>query len=234
MTDVDIGSLLKNFATDIKEDLKREIQANADISIRNHEETRKRLDSFGRDLHSVDSKVDVLWKKVHGPNVPPPRSSGEYRFHLAKGDDSKPLQETVSNHDLSIQSLQAEVKVLTQQVKTSEAASVEAREAATSAKGGVAEVRQIAEQVLAMNKEQSESLGIGVSLARIGEFLHWLKTKQGQRYAATMFAAATSLVTALGTTYALMTNRLPAPTDPVPVIYQLAPAPPVSSEAPHP
>lgn len=253
MTDVDIAALLKNFATDIKEDLKKEIQANADISIRNHEETRKRLDAFGKDLHSVDNKVDVLWRKVHGPNVPPPKSSGEYRLHLDKESASapKPLAQSVSDHDLSIQSLQAEVKTLTEQVKTSETAAQEAREAAklakeeaegakkaaTEAKSGMTEVKGIAQEVLAMNKEQSQNLGIGVSLARIGEFFVWLKTKQGQRYAATMFAAATSLITAMGTTYALVTKRLPAPTDPVPTVhtvYVQSPGPAPSGSSRHP
>lgn len=246
MSDVDIAALLKNFATDIKEDLKKEIQANADISIRNHEETRKRLDAFGKDLHSVDNKVDVLWKKVHGPNVPPPKSSGEYRLHIERERASapKPLAQSVSDHDLSIQSLQAEMKTLTEQVKTSETAANEAREAAKlakeeaeGAKKGMAEVKGIAEEVLAMNREQSQNLGIGVSLARIGEFFVWLKTKQGQRYAATMFAAATSLITAMGTTYALVTKRLPAPTDPVPAVhtvYVTTPPPASSGSARHP
>lgn len=245
MTDVDIASLLKNFAQDIKDDLKKEIQANADISIRNHEETRKRLDSFGRDLHSVDKKVDVLWRKVHGPNVPPPKTSGEYRLHLdkqAKGDE-KPLAdlaESVSDHDLRIESLQADMKVLTEQVKTSEAAARQAKDAADKAKGAVGEVKEIAEEVLAMNRMQNQNLGIGVSLRGIGEFFQWLKTKQGQRYVATMFAAATSLVTALGTTYALLTKRLPAPTDPVPTAAHTVyvpvpvPAPSHGSAAVHP
>lgn len=252
MTDVDIASLLKNFAQDIKDDLKKEIQANADISIRNHEETRKRLDSFGRDLHSVDKKVDVLWRKVHGPNVPPPKTSGEYRLHLDKQakEGSKPLAdlaESVSDHDLRIEGLQADMKVLTEQVKTSEAAARQAKDAAdkakdeaASAKGAVGEVKEIAEEVLAMNRMQNQNLGIGVSLRGIGEFFQWLKTKQGQRYVATMFAAATSLVTALGTTYALLTKRLPAPTDPVPTTAHTVyvpvpvPAPSHGSPAPHP
>lgn len=238
MTDVDIASLLKNFAQDIKDDLKKEIQANADISIRNHEETRKRLDSFGRDLHSVDNKVDVLWQKVHGPNVPPPKSSGEYRLHLDKERESskKPIAESVTDHDLRIQGLQADMKVLTEQVKEAKEASDKAKSEATQAKDGVSEVKGIAEEVLAMNREQSQNLGIGVTFARIGEFVQWLKTKQGQRYAATMFAAATSLVTALGTTYAIITKRLPSPTDPVPTVHtvyvQAPAAPPASSGSP--
>lgn len=247
MTDVDIASLLKNFAQDIKDDLKKEIQANADISIRNHEETRKRLDAFGQELQSVDKKVDVLWRKVHGPNVPPPKSSGEYRLHLDKERESakKALAESVTDHDLRIDGLQAEVKLLTEQVKTSEAAAKEAKaeaieakkaageaqKAATETKTEMTEVKGIAEQVLAMNREQSQNLGIGVSLARIGDFFQWLKTKQGQRYAATMFAAATSLITAIGTTYAILTKRLPAPSDPVPTVYIPAPS---GSSSPHP
>jgi len=244
VTDVDIASLLKNFAQDIKDDLKKEIQANADISIRNHEETRKRLDSFGRDLHSVDSKVDVLWKKVHGPKVPPPKSSGEYRLHLDKQaqEGAKPLAESVSDHDLRIESLQADMKVLTEQVKTSEAAARQAKEAAdkakdeaSDAKDATREVKEIAQEVLAMNRMQNQNLGIGVSLRGIGEFFQWLKTKQGQRYAATMFAAATSLVTAMGTSYALITKRLPTPTDPVPTtahtVYVPVPVPAVTAPA---
>ncbi len=208
MTDPDIVSLLKNFADDIKTNLKKDIAANADISVRNHEETRRGLITLRNELHEVKGTVHILWRKVNGPNAPPPQSSGEYRLVSERLEKEKPLTQSVSDHNLDLESLKAQVMVLDK--KSDELAS---RVEQTG--GEVREARGIALQVLEMNKEQSASLGIGVSIQKIGDFLAWLKTKQGQRYAATLFAAATSLITALGTSYALFTNRLPAPTDPV-------------------
>lgn len=197
MTDVDITSLLQNFANDIKGELKKDIRANADISIKNHEETRRELGGLRTELHEVKSTVNILWKKVMSPNVPPPKSSGEYRQVDAKLAKEKPLVQSVSDHNLDLSSLKSQVITLNDKFDS---------------------LSGIAHEVLAMNREQSASLGIGVSIRKVGEFLAWAKTKEGQRYVATIFAAATSLVTALGTTYALMTKRLPTPMDPVPTV----------------
>lgn len=231
MTDVDIAALLKNFADDIKTDLKKDIAANADISIKNHEETRKELGGLRGELHEVKSTVHILWRKVNGPNVPPPKGSGEYRQIDATLAKEKPIVETVSDHNLDLESLKAQVTVLDRKTDT-------LSEQVQGTTVEVKEAKNIAEQVLAMNKEQNKSLGIGVSIQRIGEFFTWLKTKEGQRYAATIFAAATSLVTAMGTTYALVTNRLPAPNSPpypVPSIQTvLVPVPMPSLTAPGP
>lgn len=219
MTDVDIASLLKNFAEDIKSDLKKEIQDNANISIRNHEETRKEIGGIKSEVHGLTNTVNVLWRKVNGPNVPPPKTSGEYRQVDASLAKEKPLAQSVSDHNLDLQSLQGQVKALDTKVdnvgQDAQRAAADAKEAKEAAEQG----RKIAQQVLAMNEKQNESLGIGVSIRRVGEFLKWAKTKEGQRYVATLFAAATSLVTATGTAFAIITHRLPAPTDPVPVVH---------------
>lgn len=211
-----LRSLLKNFADDIKSDLRKQIQDNADISIKNHEETRKEMTGIKGEVHGLTNTVNVLWRKVNGPNVPPPKTSGEYRQVDATLSKEKPLIQSVSDHNLDLQSLQGQVKVLDTKVdivgKSAEQAVKAAEEAGAAAHQG----REIAEKVLAMNEQQNASLGIGVSVRRIGEFFTWAKTKEGQRYVATILGAATSLVTALGTSYALVTHRLPAPNGPVP------------------
>lgn len=64
----------------------------------------------------------------------------------------------------------------------------------------------------------------------LGELVRWLmKSREGQKFVLAGFAAFTSLITALGTTYALATGRLPVPTSPVP---QATAAPHVNFTAP--
>lgn len=206
MTDVDITSLLKNFADDIKTELKRDIRANADISIKNHEETRKEIHGIRGEVHGLTNTVNILWRKVNGPNIPPPKTSGEYRRVDQSLVKEKPLAQSVSDHNLDLQSLRAQMIGLDKKVDGLGDKVQETTKAVDEAKG-------VARQVLVMNERQNASLGIDVSIRRIGEFVLWLKTKEGQRYAATLFAATTSLITALGTTYAIMTKRLPLPSD---------------------
>lgn len=220
MTDVDIASLLKNFADDIKGDLRKQIQVNADISLKNHEETRREILGIRTNVESLQGSVSglhgtvgVLWRKVNGPNVPLPKTSGEYRQIDASVAKEKPLAQTVSDHNLDLQALNAQVRVLDTKVD-------EAKKAADDAKDAAKHGSNIAEKVLAMNEQQNVSLGIGISVRRIGEFFVWAKTKEGQRYIATILGAATSLVTAMGTTYAILTHRLPSPVSPPPATVQ--------------
>jgi hypothetical protein len=60
----------------------------------------------------------------------------------------------------------------------------------------------------------------------IGEFFKWImKSREGQKFVLAGFAALTSLITALGTVYALATGRLPMPDSPRgQVIHEQAPA----------
>lgn len=227
MTDVDIASLLKNFADDIKSELKKDIQANADISIKNHEETRKEIHGIRGEVHGLTNTVNILWRKVNGPNIPPPKTSGEYRQVDQSIVEEKPLAQSVSDHNLDLQSLRAQMIGLDKKV---DEIGGKVQENTKS----VDEAKDVAKQVLAMNEKQNASLGIDVSIRRIGEFLLWLKTKEGQRYAATLFAAVTSLVTALGTTYAIMTKRLPLPSDAAPTVQTVYVPFPMAPSAPYP
>ena len=83
------------------------------------------------------------------------------------------------------------------------------------------------ETAIAQNERQLKAMGLRPAsetkdrgaLLRFLDLLGWmLQEPEGRRFGLTALGALTSLVTALGTTYALVTGRLPLPHDPVPAV----------------
>jgi hypothetical protein len=128
--------------------------------------------------------VGHLWQRVNGSNPPPPGEPPSAPSSPPLDDMATGAFAKASSHDLDIFAMRREVQ----------------------------ELKTALSSVLEINKEQSKALGVGVDVKRSAEFLDWIMTtKAGQRWVLTVFAALTSLITAVGTTYALITGRLPLP-----------------------
>lgn len=192
----------------------------ADSSLREHEKTR-------RHVAHVTKMTTQLWSEVFGRDKPPPGGPGDdgLNFALTEPDTdpghtkgSRPILPTtapsgkISEHDATLAGLQGQVIAVDGKVET------------------------LVEQVSALTKLQKEQMGLHEGdersiVRRIVDGTVWLFTNRaGRKFALTLIAALTSLVTALGTTYALATGRLPLPSANTPSIVQPAPpAPPAPS-----
>lgn len=81
-----------------------------------------------------------------------------------------------------------------------------------------AKVGELAEVVNTIKDQNSRQLqALGTEEKGIAALVSWMfKEKDGQKFFFSAFAAITGLVTAIGTTYALLTGRLPMPNSPPP------------------
>lgn len=191
MDDEKLTSLLQGFAEDLKSHVDEQVKTSkleiSNLVLSTQQEASKEL-AYQRSL------VTSLWRSVKGSDPPPPNDGSSPP--PADSGNGIPLDDIAngafakaSAHDLDIHALRGQL--------------------IASERNVVAMVQSEIQKVLAVNGEQSKALGIG---AKGGEFLGWIAgTRAGQRWVLSAFAAATSLVTAVGTLYALVTGRLPLP-----------------------
>lgn len=217
---------LKAFLGELKQEIKTEINGlhdvikrNADQSVSAHEATRRTLASFQVSLNH-------LWRRVEGSDPPPPLAGSgleglDVDEKTAKAveraeaalpavpegaKDIDELGRQVTGHNTTIEALSGRMSSLEDEVKT---------------------VKEHVTESLDLQRRQTEAMGIKTEadtrsvLTRLVDGLAWMvKEREGQKFALSMFAAATGLVTAVGTTYAILTGRLPLPTAQVPAVQQ--------------
>ena len=214
--DSKLKEYLENLRTDLKSSvssLEHRIKENADTSLASHEATRKQVSALGR-------MVTHLWKQVKGSDPPPPADDDGNIISLPGG---KPMDEQLTDHDLTIAAMQGQVISVDAKVNTVK------EEMAT--KVHVDAVRDdlllVVEQVRIQNERQLKAMGLRPeeptagrsALLRFVDLLGWMvQEPEGRRFGMTMLGALTSFVTAAGTTYALVTGRLPLPTQSVPTV----------------
>lgn len=175
-----------------------------DRSLEHYQNTSRRLDKYGSNLRK-------LWKKVNGtdsdppdPSIPP-TANGDASYHKPGLDElAARAHDMASEHDLDIPAMEAKVLVVDGKIE--------------NVKGHVAKVDEKVDGLIELQKKQMSAQGMRPeddersATRRIFDLFIWfVKEKEGQKFALAAFAAITSLVTAVGTTYALMTGRLPLP-----------------------
>lgn len=210
--------------------LHKRLKENADQSLSAHEATRKAV-------AKVNQKVDTLWRHNFGDDAAPPSPGGAlaevtlpplaapkpknaHAMSMVTPPEFQPLEAKVSSHDGSIADLTGRIMTMASELKETKAAQKE---------------------TLELTKKQTSAMGIKGTetdersfLTRLFDGLAWMvKEREGQRYTLSMVAAITGLITTVGTTYAIMTGRLPLPSQVVPTLQQPY-APPPQLPAPLP
>lgn len=199
---------LDGFKAEIHQDLKglrANMTENADRSLQAHESTR-------RHVARLATMVKKMWTKVYGSDPPPPAGDDEDLSFSMTEPTTKPgaktnaslqtaavkLERHVSEHDATLDGMSGRLITLS------------------------SNQNQLAEQVKLLIGLQKEQMGRRDEderplLQRLFDGLGWIaRERDGRRFALTLIAAVSGLVTAFGTSYAIMTGRLPSPTSPVP------------------
>lgn len=213
-----VRDLLNDFRKDFRDERKQigeTVTAQAERTIAAQEDMRKQVVHLTKMTYS-------LWRNVRGDDPPPPPPTPEESFEQAAKD---PLKQTGSQKAIK------PLGDLTEDVEeTAETIASHASDIAII-HTQISDVKKRQDELLSLQKEQmgkkdeQDPRSVG---ARILDGLVWVvKEREGQKFAATMIAGLTGLVTALGTTYAIVTGRLPLPTSPVnqPALVSPSPAP---------
>lgn len=173
-----------------------------DLSLKEHEKTR-------RHVAHVTSMTRALWIEVFGKDKPPPGGGDAISFALTEPDTNpghtrglRPIDDLpsgkISEHDATLAGFQGQLIAVDAKVES---------------------LVKLQKEQMGLRDADDRSVG-----RRIVDGFLWLTTKRaGHKFALTLVAALTSLVTALGTTYALSTGRLPLPI--APTSHQIAPPP---------
>jgi len=232
----DLKSTVDERFESMKSEVKAQLQEQKNISLESHEATRRQVSALG-------SMVSTLWREVKGSDPPPPPDGRQSVF-----PQEKAMRETVSEHDLTIASIQGEIIGVNSALKEIRDNTVTKDEHAelkraiddvrcvTITKDEHADLLKTVEEVRAINARQTTAMGIRMEpkeeqpglAVRAFEFMQWLfKEREGQKFVLTTIAALTSLVTTIGTVYAAMTGHFPLSTTPAPAIQTVyvAPAP---------
>lgn len=218
---LEVKKLLGGFAEELKKEFREEMRGargmmkeHADQNFRSHESTRRQVVHMTR-------MTATLWKDVRGSDPPPlpPAPGDDTSFSEAAKEiwpqppgarPARPLDDLTedvatvvdktSSHDNDIAGVQG--RLLTVEAQTGEV------------------LKLVKEQMGKKDGPETRSL-----LTRLVDGLLWsFREREGQRYTLTLIAGITGLITALGTTYAIATGRLPMPTSPPPVPALRAPA----------
>lgn len=211
MGEADIKRYLDELHSDLKRELgetehriERRIKQTQDISIKSHEETR-------RQVATLSIRVDELWSTVKGSDPPPP-IGGIPRRKDPSIPDLKPLDEQLSEHE-------AEIVTHAGRLLNIDGRLSQLVEDVASVKGAQENQGADIATVKELQIKQTHHMGIKTeadergTLSRLVDGIIWMfKEPEGRKFSLAVFAAITSLVTAVGTTYALVSGRLPSPT----------------------
>lgn len=205
----EIRAMFASFRAELKADLDKDlisvkttVTQQADRTIASQENTRQQVVHLTKMTYS-------LWRNVRGSDPPPPPPTAEeVSFQEAAKD---PLRQTGSQKTIKpLDDLTEEVEKTGKKVSTHDGD-------IAGIHGQLLVMKNSQAELLALQKEQMGKKDKGADrrsvFARIADSMIWVvKEREGQKFAATMIAGLTGLITALGTSYALMTGRLPIPT----------------------
>jgi hypothetical protein len=180
------------------EKVNRRIDENTNIMLREHEATRQQVVENSNKIRILSDgqkqsrvQLEELWKTVNG-SMPPPGAPGS-QSSGSNGD--APIQKKLSLHDGELDTLEGRL---------------------ISVDGRVGQVMEEVKAVKAQNARQLEVMGEGREKGLMALLTWMFKEREGQKFMASVFAGLTGLVTAIGTTYAILTGRLPLPYSPPP------------------
>jgi len=171
-------------------------------------------------IKRLEGKVNTLWHRVEGslpPDMMPSGSSlipiivppSEPRLPIPRPDPVKPkggLTKQVTDHSMELAAVNANLNVLTDQV------------------GALTKLTKVQTTAMGISPTKAGETDERSAGQKFGDFLTWLmREREGQKFALAALAAITGLVTAIGTSYAIITGRLPMPTSPAPTHIQSPP-----------
>lgn len=239
---------LKGFLEKKFSEVDKRLQQSADSSMKAHEDTRKEVSRLG-------GMVSHLWEKVEGSDYPIKKADSwsetpgeEIAAEMEKKQPPRPkkpsLTDEITDQDLRMHAMHGQLIGLDGKMEM-------IREDMNILKTQVASKEELASALKALDV-QTRAMGISPKQQgkvdersggrRLIDFFIWMaQEREGQKFTLAGFAALTGLVTALGTTYAILTGRLPLPNSSTPHVIQerfeqqAPPAPPfmpTSSSAP--
>lgn len=180
-------------------DLKKFLEERFDTVMEAHQKTREEVQMVKetQDILVVGQRenrqsIRALWNAVGLSEPPPPGAKAPVNVNLLKKDEE--ILDKVTSSDLDMEALKGTVIAVDSKV---------------------GELTKVIQEVKDQNSRQLQALG--TEQKGFLALIQWMiKEKDGQKFFFSAFAAVTGLVTALGTTYALMTGRLPMPNAPLP------------------
>ncbi len=180
------------------ENVEASIKDRADKSLEQHEETRL-------EFRQMRGHIAKLWRKVNGSDPPPPTQK--------KGPDGRVIEESPfrSSDRPEGEDEDGEVpldELAKEGFRMASNADMEIAALRSETMTEFARVAKKIDKIAAVNKEQSDYAGIGKKGRK------YLFSREGIKATATLIAAVTGLVAAIGTCYALV--RQPSPTLPLP------------------
>jgi hypothetical protein len=193
--------------------LQETIRRNADQSLDAHEQTRKHLDRMAVHVTLNMEMTRTLWEHSFGDRPPPkPPESGHSLALLDQGS-------VKSGAKIPRPSERGGIKTSRASDPAVDAAIAEHKRQITdhdgliySLKGEIIAVDAQLKELLNLQKKQMGIRETKDERAFLRRFVDALMSRQTQKFVLLMVGAITGLVTACGTTYALMTGRLPLPT----------------------
>jgi hypothetical protein len=225
----EVKALLEEFRVELKSDLDKQVSGvntlvkqQADRTIVAQEGTRRQVVHLTKMTYS-------LWRNVRGSDPPPPPPAANEAEDISFAEAAKdPLRQTGSNRAIKpLDDLTEELEKNAALVSTHDGdiAAVQGRLLVVETQNKMV-IRQN-EEVIGQNAEllklQKEQMGkkdpkdVRGALTRLVDGVIWaFKEREGQKFTMIVLGGATSLITAIGTTYALISGRLPMPTHPPP------------------
>lgn len=186
---------------ELKQFLESKFKEVSDNSTKNHETTRQELGAVRRTSW-------LLWRHAFGSDPPKPGPGEDPSHHLTL----KPEDEELLKPHLERIKAKPGVEAIGQKISAHELD-------IAGLHGMVISMDAKMNDAMTELREQSKQMSIG----RKGR--DYLFSRQGLKDVATLIAGATGLLTALGTTYALVTGRLPLPITTPPPAAQIQPVP---------
>lgn len=226
----EVKALLDEFRLELRSDLDKQVSGvntlvkqQADRTILAQEGTRRQVVHLTQMTYS-------LWRNVRGSDPPPPPPAAGEVADISFSEAAKdPLRQTGSKvkvikpldditEELAENTAKLEKSVALVSTHDGDIAAVQGRLLVVEAQNK--EVIQQNHELLKLQKEQmgkKDPKDARSLSTRLADGVAWaFREREGQKFMMIVIGGATSLITALGTTYALMSGRLPMPTQPPP------------------
>lgn len=205
---------LSQFKQEVRDDMRglnKHVKESTEVYVRAQE-------ANGRQMTHLTRVVSSLWRDTHGsePPPPPPHDDAAMSFVEAANPSSDIAGSHSTTKDLVAGELAGRLDPQVQKISEHDASIAGVQGQLITVSATANQALKNSEELLALQKEQMGKKEPGDErgvFTRLVDGLVWVvKEREGQKFALMLLAGITSLVTALGTTYALMTGRLPMPT----------------------
>jgi hypothetical protein len=202
-----------------------------DRSLQEHEATRGMVTELTAKVEHTQAVVGHLWKKVEGSDPPPPPNGKGNSLSLpplatreigVSKPTKKAIRDQITDHDMDLQGMHGQLIAANSQItEIKDGLNIFRTQVVTKDDFSYA-LKALDVQTRAMGispTKQGKVDGRSVG-QRFTDFIAWMvREREGQKFVLSAFAALTGLITAIGTTYAIVTGRLPLPNQTAPIHY---------------